>query len=349
MQFQPASFFSLSVSSLSRVSQRAARLRPVVAILMLALVVSACSRQADGPFEPVDGSTPTTAVTSVSQIVDATEEAGSLDGLTPTFAPLPTEDTGTEVNLDGGEDETSTTDTEDESGDTDAPLIFTLPPSQTPDVEDNGMLDPLATEEASASPEGVFITPGVPSGPIDLTGGAGTVGGIPGAAGTPGTGAGDLLPTPTDLLDFGGTDAAEVDEECIYVVQRGDSLFGIALDLEVSLADLRAVNPEIQETDFIQINQELIIPDCGDNVVADDDEDEISTPAGGATPLPPPGRATATTQPETGRTHEVAAGETLFIIAQRYGVTIDAIVAANSLANPNRLAVGQILIIPDAD
>jgi murein DD-endopeptidase MepM/ murein hydrolase activator NlpD len=44
--------------------------------------------------------------------------------------------------------------------------------------------------------------------------------------------------------------------------------------------------------------------------------------------------------------HVVQVGETLLAIAQKYGVTIEAIVAANGLSDPNRIAVGQRLVIP---
>ncbi|MBN1583214.1 MAG: LysM peptidoglycan-binding domain-containing M23 family metallopeptidase [Anaerolineae bacterium] len=44
--------------------------------------------------------------------------------------------------------------------------------------------------------------------------------------------------------------------------------------------------------------------------------------------------------------HVVQAGETLFGIAQQYGLTVDAIVAANSLVDPDRIEVGQQLVIP---
>jgi peptidoglycan-N-acetylglucosamine deacetylase len=44
--------------------------------------------------------------------------------------------------------------------------------------------------------------------------------------------------------------------------------------------------------------------------------------------------------------HTVASGETLYGIALRYGVTVNAIVQANDLANPDRLNLGQQLIIP---
>jgi len=44
--------------------------------------------------------------------------------------------------------------------------------------------------------------------------------------------------------------------------------------------------------------------------------------------------------------HVVERGETLFIIAARYGTTVEAIVQANAIANPNLIYVGQRLIIP---
>jgi LysM repeat protein len=44
--------------------------------------------------------------------------------------------------------------------------------------------------------------------------------------------------------------------------------------------------------------------------------------------------------------HIVVAGETLSGIARRYGTTVEALVNANNFLNPNRLRVGQQLIIP---
>ncbi len=47
-------------------------------------------------------------------------------------------------------------------------------------------------------------------------------------------------------------------------------------------------------------------------------------------------------------THTVQAGENLYRIALRYGTTVDAIVQANNITNPNLIVVGQVLIIPVA-
>ncbi len=47
------------------------------------------------------------------------------------------------------------------------------------------------------------------------------------------------------------------------------------------------------------------------------------------------------------RRHEVESGETLFRIAKRYGVTVEALQRANSIDDPTTLRIGQSLLIPD--
>jgi len=49
---------------------------------------------------------------------------------------------------------------------------------------------------------------------------------------------------------------------------------------------------------------------------------------------------------ETGVEHAVQAGETLSQIAAAYGVTVEAVVKANGLKNPDAIRAGQVLFIP---
>ncbi len=53
-------------------------------------------------------------------------------------------------------------------------------------------------------------------------------------------------------------------------------------------------------------------------------------------------------QDETGA-YTVAAGDTLGMIAARFGVSVDVIATANNITDPNRIRVGQVLLIPNAD
>jgi LysM repeat protein len=47
-----------------------------------------------------------------------------------------------------------------------------------------------------------------------------------------------------------------------------------------------------------------------------------------------------------GGTHTVSRGETLASIASKYGVSVSAILSANSISDPNLIKVGQKLVIP---
>lgn len=66
-----------------------------------------------------------------------------------------------------------------------------------------------------------------------------------------------------------------------------------------------------------------------------------------ATPVsnPAPGRSAAAA-PAILRTHTVKAGETPSAIARKYGIKLDALMAANPRLDPRRLQVGQSLAIP---
>jgi len=68
-----------------------------------------------------------------------------------------------------------------------------------------------------------------------------------------------------------------------------------------------------------------------------------------AVPAAPPGSLTPTNRvastPAT-RTHAVQSGEIPATIARRYGVSVEALLAANPQVNPRRLKIGQILSIP---
>jgi LysM repeat protein len=47
--------------------------------------------------------------------------------------------------------------------------------------------------------------------------------------------------------------------------------------------------------------------------------------------------------------HTVAAGESLSTIAQQYGVSTAALMAFNDITDPNKILVGQVLLIPPVE
>ena len=73
------------------------------------------------------------------------------------------------------------------------------------------------------------------------------------------------------------------------------------------------------------------------------------TPVESATPEPTP-PPTASPRPATPaptqRTYVVQEGDTLAAIAQRFGVSVSAIQAANDIEDPNEIIIGDVLVIP---
>lgn len=70
-----------------------------------------------------------------------------------------------------------------------------------------------------------------------------------------------------------------------------------------------------------------------------------TTPTGTPSPEPTPGRTPAPT-PVAGLRYTVQPGDTLYSIAERFAVSVDLIVQANGLTDPDYIFVGQVLVIP---
>ncbi|MDK2930694.1 MAG: hypothetical protein PWR07_825 [Bacillota bacterium] len=74
---------------------------------------------------------------------------------------------------------------------------------------------------------------------------------------------------------------------------------------------------------------------------------EITSPLPGPSAgLPGPPVGGGGQMPTSGRIHVVQVGETLYQIAQGYGTTVAAIVEANAIADPDRIEIGDTLVIP---
>ena len=66
-----------------------------------------------------------------------------------------------------------------------------------------------------------------------------------------------------------------------------------------------------------------------------------------ATTVPPPATpATTTTEPELLTPYTVVRGDTLIQIADRHGIHLNDLVRVNNIADPTKIFVGQILLIP---
>ena len=102
-----------------------------------------------------------------------------------------------------------------------------------------------------------------------------------------------------------------VEEENVYTVKSGDTLWSVAKKFGISVDELKKVNNLTSNS--LSIGQKLVIPS----------EKETTNK----------------------NVYTVQSGDTLYSIAKKYDVSVDAIKEANNLPN-NTLTIGQILIIP---
>lgn len=106
-----------------------------------------------------------------------------------------------------------------------------------------------------------------------------------------------------------------------YIVMRGDTLKSLAIQFGTSVDTLLSLNRSILNVNLIYEGQRLVIP------------------SGRAVPGNPP--------PVSGQTYFVQRGDTLRIIAAKFGTTVDALLRLNpGIYNPNVIYVGQAISIP---
>jgi LysM repeat protein len=111
-----------------------------------------------------------------------------------------------------------------------------------------------------------------------------------------------------------------------YTVQAGDTLGKIAVRNGTTVAALLQLNG-LTNPDVLAIGQKLKVPGTGG-----------AAPASASTPKPATGGQ--------GRTYVVQKGDTLLSIARRYGLTTKQLQAANNITNPDKIFLGQKLVIP---
>lgn len=103
-----------------------------------------------------------------------------------------------------------------------------------------------------------------------------------------------------------------------HVVKAGDTFYKLGQQFGVSVDALMIANPGV-DPNRLQIGQTICIPKA-------------------VTPTPPC---------PNGFHYAIRSGDTFYMLAQRYNVSVEAIMRANPGVDPNKLQIGQIICIPN--
>lgn len=101
-----------------------------------------------------------------------------------------------------------------------------------------------------------------------------------------------------------------------YIVKRGDTLYGIANQFGINIDDIRNLNN--LSTDVLAIGQKILIPSSSGVI-----DTEITNYID----------------------YRIVAGDTLYGLSNRYGVSVDKLKKINNLTN-NNLSIGQVIKVP---
>ena len=112
-----------------------------------------------------------------------------------------------------------------------------------------------------------------------------------------------------------------VEDYLIYTVKSGDSLWKIASKFDTTVSTLKNINN--LKSDVLTINQQILVPKSKDLDISIDKDDN-------------------------GIMYTVKSGDSLWKIANSYGVSVDSIKSANNLKS-DALSIGQKLLIPVSD
>ena len=167
------------------------------------------------------------------------------------------------------------------------------------------------------------------------------------------------------LVPSGGEQPQPPSDALVHVVQAGDTLFSIAWRYGTTVSELARLN-NIANPWYIYVGQQLVIPskeNADERVYVVQPGDTLTTIAlrhdttvqtlmllnhirnpwwiypGQRLLLP-------ASQPRPGRIYIVIAGDTLFSIAWRHGITVEALAGANGVTAPWVIYIGQQLVLP---
>jgi len=151
------------------------------------------------------------------------------------------------------------------------------------------------------------------------------------------------LPEPTII----GSGAVQPSGGSTYTIKSGDTLATVAARFGFTIEEIVAENPGIDPR-ALSVGQVIRLPKLSGTPPPAPTEDPdpeataTSEPPPEDTPIPEP----TNTPASLGQTYVVEEGDIPETIAAKFGITTEALLAANPGIDPRGLQIGQVLIIP---
>ena len=131
-----------------------------------------------------------------------------------------------------------------------------------------------------------------------------------------------------------------------YIVEKGDTLFSIALKFNVPLNTLIELN-KLENPDIIDVGQVIEIPVTEEFYQIA----ELVKRQCGCTDIPASATAEISTEPALSnmsyKRHKVRRGDTVYLLAKEYGTTTGNILALNpQITDVRNIPIGSVITIP---
>jgi len=143
--------------------------------------------------------------------------------------------------------------------------------------------------------------------------------------------------TPPPVVYVEGGPIPVTGGEGSYTVEPGDTAYAIALKFGVTVEELASANNmTVEQIAELSVGQKLIIPQRAP------EQQPVSTAT------PETGEPETTSTPAAGEegTYTVQEDDIPSTIAEKFGITAEALMEANGITDPTSLKIGQVLVIP---
>jgi LysM repeat protein len=154
--------------------------------------------------------------------------------------------------------------------------------------------------------------------------------------------------TPPPIVYVEGGPVSVTGGQGSYTVEPGDTAYAIALKFGITVEELASANNmTVEEIAALSVGQKLTIPQqAPEQQPVTTATPETGEPEAATTPEAGEPEAATTPAAEEEGTYTVQDGDIPSTIADKFGITVEALMEANGITDPTSLMIGQVLVIP---